>query len=322
MSVTPTCPRCGYDQSGAIATWDRINPPSCPLAGLCTECGHEFRWADVLRPELNRIPWLYEHVRDWWNPVAVWGTWRRATRPSWFWGHIPLAAEVRPGRLVLWVLLILLPLQIALGSAYSQQMVQAAGWWARGRPGWAPGPNRLLESLRAGLRPWSDLLESIADLRTGNPRFNGTYCLAAGLAVSVLIPLELLVLSSSRADARVRSAHIARAGAYGLTWILPVMLLMAAVLWAQQFAARTSNKSVLGLFERSGLFGGPPLLPSLVLAWVGWWWYQAIVRGFQFRHGRLVWALLMLTALLLAFSIALTDWGFAQWISRQTSYMR
>lgn len=51
------CPRCGYDQSGVIASWD----DSCPIEGTCSECGFDFLWADVLIRERQHLRWLYEH---------------------------------------------------------------------------------------------------------------------------------------------------------------------------------------------------------------------------------------------------------------------
>jgi hypothetical protein len=39
------CPRCGYDLSGTIAAWEC----SCPVDGVCGECGLGFRWAGLFR---------------------------------------------------------------------------------------------------------------------------------------------------------------------------------------------------------------------------------------------------------------------------------
>ena len=49
MAQTPTCPRCGYDLSGIVASWTN----SCPLTGICSECGLKFRWGAVLMPLLR-----------------------------------------------------------------------------------------------------------------------------------------------------------------------------------------------------------------------------------------------------------------------------
>ena len=49
----PGCPRCGYDLSAATFGWSE----SCPLGGRCSECGLEFGWRDVLRPDA--MPWWW-----------------------------------------------------------------------------------------------------------------------------------------------------------------------------------------------------------------------------------------------------------------------
>lgn len=41
----PRCPRCGYDLSGAVATWKT----SCPLEVTCSECGQRFKSIAVFR---------------------------------------------------------------------------------------------------------------------------------------------------------------------------------------------------------------------------------------------------------------------------------
>jgi len=55
---TPICPKCGYDQSGTIATWtDR-----CPLQGTCPECGYILSWPDVANPSRIHHRWFVEHA--------------------------------------------------------------------------------------------------------------------------------------------------------------------------------------------------------------------------------------------------------------------
>lgn len=49
MVDTPTCPKCGYDLSGAVRSWtDR-----CPTKGVCSECGLEFNWGVLLLPLMH-----------------------------------------------------------------------------------------------------------------------------------------------------------------------------------------------------------------------------------------------------------------------------
>jgi len=53
------CPRCGYDLRGAVATWTH----ECPMEGVCTECGLEFEWRELLNPEYRRPTWNIEFAR-------------------------------------------------------------------------------------------------------------------------------------------------------------------------------------------------------------------------------------------------------------------
>ena len=61
--AAPACPRCGYDQSGAVAAWGRVEPPQCPVYGVGNECGLKIRWADVFNPEHMKQTQLFEHAR-------------------------------------------------------------------------------------------------------------------------------------------------------------------------------------------------------------------------------------------------------------------
>lgn len=49
MADTPSCPNCGYDQRGVIDSWKT----ECPLTGICSECGFEFRWGALIVPLLR-----------------------------------------------------------------------------------------------------------------------------------------------------------------------------------------------------------------------------------------------------------------------------
>src|SRR6185369_9522742 len=83
-AVHVRCPRCGYDQSGAIGAWARAEPAQCPLAGLCTECGLAFVWRDLLNPVHARQDRAIEHARQGlalafarslWCAVRPWAIW-------------------------------------------------------------------------------------------------------------------------------------------------------------------------------------------------------------------------------------------------------
>ncbi len=38
------CPTCGYDLRGTMGDWSR----ACPLRGVCSECGLQFEWAEMI----------------------------------------------------------------------------------------------------------------------------------------------------------------------------------------------------------------------------------------------------------------------------------
>ncbi|MCC7390586.1 MAG: hypothetical protein IT431_17690 [Phycisphaerales bacterium] len=135
LSPPPDCPRCGYDQTGAVAAWtDR-----CPLRGRCPECGIDFRWRDVLRPELDTPRWFVERrwigrervifsrmvraLRTWWWVLLPWR----------FWGRIKLHQPVGWLGLLVWLPAVLLVLAIPADVA------QVYGSLAARRLGFASG---------------------------------------------------------------------------------------------------------------------------------------------------------------------------------------
>lgn len=101
------CPRCGYDQRGVVATWK----DSCPLEGVCSECGLQYRWAEILRPEKFEPRWCVEFVpRSRGFPAACVKTFLRSFWPWGFWRRIRMSHEIRPRRLAIYAaLLFLLP---------------------------------------------------------------------------------------------------------------------------------------------------------------------------------------------------------------------
>lgn len=57
-AAAASCPRCGYDLAGAVASWE----DKCPVKGVCSECGLEFDWPEVMNR--GRLPprWSIEHA--------------------------------------------------------------------------------------------------------------------------------------------------------------------------------------------------------------------------------------------------------------------
>ncbi len=108
----PRCARCGYDLSGDVESWEE----SCPVAGVCSECGLEFLWADALRTDRQELHWQFEHTKQWWNIRKAWGTVIRALFPWQFWRKVQVRHEVRGKRLVLWLLVCIGSVWIVAGA--------------------------------------------------------------------------------------------------------------------------------------------------------------------------------------------------------------
>lgn len=93
----PTCPRCGYDLRGLVRAWDK----ACPLEGTCTECGLEFEWSKVLRPERYEPRWCVEFAPHGTRSFIISSarTMGRTLWPWGFWKRLNMALEVRWRRL-------------------------------------------------------------------------------------------------------------------------------------------------------------------------------------------------------------------------------
>ena len=81
-----TCPLCGYDQRGVIASWT----DSCPLEGTCSECGHVFQWESLLSTRSRIEMQLFDratHLRGYSFVYTLfliprpWRLWRIAPAP-------------------------------------------------------------------------------------------------------------------------------------------------------------------------------------------------------------------------------------------------
>lgn len=92
------CPRCGYDLRGVVATWRN----TCPLEGVCTECGLDFRWTELLNRGLVAPDWHVETpLRHRRFPRRVLGTlWRSIARPLLHWRSLRMSHPIRPAAII------------------------------------------------------------------------------------------------------------------------------------------------------------------------------------------------------------------------------
>ncbi len=296
---SPVCPRCGYDQSGAVATWtDR-----CPISGTCPECGNGHLWADLFDPSRKDLRWLVEHAptraRMWpRTPAMVW----RVARPDAFWREVGVHTRVRIGRLVLWCAGVLAALHFATGAGlwYNEyRWILTAR--ARARVGWwKPGKQQELQAVLDALtQPLAGLfagpgwtgasggwgIGTISVSEFGLPAW-----LAACLGFTTTWTLVLGVIPTTRRLARIRAVHIARAG------VLACFAAFIGVELARIELAINGSQVGRPFVILTGWAGFAGM--AALLAWTLRWWWSAARTGWDLRPARLVVLLGFVAALL------------------------
>lgn len=112
----PSCPRCGYDQRGVIVTWKE----SCPLEGVCSECGLAFTWHEVLRRDQLAPKWSVEFTpRRRGLPLATLKTFLRTLWPWGFWKRMNMAYAIHWLRIAAYLLILLTPMLVGYVAAQS-----------------------------------------------------------------------------------------------------------------------------------------------------------------------------------------------------------
>lgn len=300
----PSCPRCGYDLTGALDSW---TDPS-QLGGVCSECGLAFEWVRVLLPEKFVIRWFVEHARSagalWWT---AWTTWWRVIVPPRFFAAVTMEHSPRPGRFLLWLPLLSVPVlvlaaavHVVLVALYIQPFLPASfapqvGVWYANAVG----------------RPFtnSDLAVGPAGVITGwTTSFSLPGWLWSLLPLWSMLgawPVVLFLLPTTRARAKVRSVHLIRAFVYSLWWlVIPALVRLGNGLYLLLTGTPSAPPP-------TSLLDGPDRWIELLarpwialswfvglFAWTAWWWYLAIVRHMRLQDGRRVWALLFVISLL------------------------
>ncbi len=300
----PSCPRCGYDLTGVAESW----ADSCPLTGVCSECGLEFDWARVLCHDRFLVRWFVEHAQRgkaaW---ASAWKTWCRVIVPTRFFGAVRIEHEPRPGRFLLWLLFLNLPI-LSL-AAIVHVLLVALYVVPYLPPGFASYKG--IAYSNAVLEPFVmiDIATSPAGAITGwtwHPHSQDWLPVVIFVAPMVgAWPVVLFLLPTTRAIAKVRPIHLVRAFVYSLWWlVVPAairlcngLFLLVAVTpslatsfdlqdgpnrWIYFFADRTVALAWFGALA----------------AWTAWWWYLAIVRHMRLPQARRVWALLLPISLL------------------------
>ena len=318
ISSVAKCPRCGYDLRGVIPTWTQ----QCPLEGTCTECGLRFRWPEVLQPEKFEPRWCVEYAPS--RLGAIKGAVRTLLRSFWpwrFWSSLKMSHAVRPRRLILYLLfLVLLPvapyaaeqttvaarLRYFIGQHPSVTTVNhsyfAAILEAVFRPtsslsngtisspvgsGPYPPPNRLhdaFETLAAGPGTWPSTNAFVQSIRP-------VLLIWSVAAIHyILLPAGLILFPVSRRRAKVRWVHVARVTAY--SFFLPI-------LFASTFFACGMVGYVFDYWRDSAPVAALWINLSLPIPLLIVWWAVAIKRYLRMPHSLVVAVLLALMSSLL-----------------------
>lgn len=283
-SHQPICPKCGYDQSGEIATWDT----QCPLDGRCTECAYTFEWVNIIDPARVDLIWYAEHARR--KRDLIWRTPKTLLRlliPNHYWREVGVHTRIRFRTLLLWLLLILCVLHtlalvpVAMGNWHEQWGISGTnggGYQAFSSYGYV---GYLCEIHNAIFTPFLR-----AQYGSSGPGYRFGMNENSELQAAILIPgfiasfslmwmIIIWVLPVTRARSSLRAAHLIRAT---LITTIPVMFFFELV------------RVITGLpywNPVSPLLNWIPyvliLLFGLTIIWIQWFWIAAMKIGWGIR---------------------------------------
>ena len=309
-----TCPRCGYDQSGIVATWTE----ACPLEGVCSECGLEMEWKDVLGPDAGALRWFVEHVpRIQVLPASI-ATMFRVLLPWVFWRQVQLQGRMRLRRAVLGMALVLGGLHVMASVAIGVgdfRVVTTPSPHLVTFGFQAPETDLVSHVLWAVMYPvfWFEVSNTSDFLAGGTAAtisvaiwdaWNGV--VLVGLLATLAIPLFMMLVSGTLKRAKVKRRHVLRATIYSFAWLIvpAAMRLTHGMLYAA-----TGDD----YFDKGGAIGAvvqavreAQWIPiGIIMGWLLAWWHLAIRRGWQVRQPLWHTVLLLLLASLAAGMVAL-----------------
>lgn len=311
VSHRALCPRCGYDQSGAIASWDRHDPPHCPIAGLCTECGLDFEWRDLLNPAFSRQPRFFEHTNQRRLGSFV-RTWRAAARPWVFWRWVKM--EHQPNVLAMASLaalgfllthaLMVIALSLAGLVGDVSALFRTGNWYGRSIG--------IGDAFAIAAFPFGTYLDD----RTLSALWWFQFDIAplqfiAGMTF-LLVPFAFLLVPTTLRRAKVQRVHLLRIWVYSLVW--------APLFFGATAIFVVIDRTLCGLLADMGLRPSwrDRMLPygfdrwSALVATVAWllpWWATATRLYLRIPHGAAVVALLTFASLLVSTLAALLLYG-------------
>jgi hypothetical protein len=300
--MTPACPRCGYDLTGLVGSWQ----DSCPLEAPCSECGLEIELRWVLNGRLRAEAEFFETAP--YRPrQALVVTARRAVRPWVFWRWVRMEHEPRPGRMLAGAVLSLLLLEACIGAATALLvgLLRIFVELTRNYPYMSSVWRSLVMDVEGYLLP-------IGGGWLGEPDSSGALLVVA-LMAQLAMPWTFLLLPMTLRRARVRRVHLVRIWAWsyvGLpvaivlvsapSFVYSVVMQVASYIYPGPWAYNVQMRVYEIVHPREHL-----LLFGLVLAWTLLWWGFALGRYLKLPRAWLVAAVMEVLALVVAVLVSL-----------------
>jgi hypothetical protein len=289
------CPKCGYDQSGEIATWES----ECPVQGRCPECGLELSWSDVFDPQLNQIHWYVEHTKSlrsmiYRTPKTLW----MLVFPHRFWGQLGVTRRVSIPRLLVWSLMVIIfmHLLVAIPNGYSHwyRIYKGSGLSFIEFNQWRNIPENIFNGIAS---PYFKLFGfSFSSIHRGWSGAWYEYLLkpmSFQFGFILFWMLVFAVIPQTRRLAKIRNAHLARAVILSFTvFVLSyefhrLNIVMYELGWVPRFVFRYSQDWIV----------------RILTVWQLLFWTTAIVVGWQIRPWKALVILGTITALLGALAV-------------------
>ncbi len=274
LKPTTHCPRCGYDLSGAVDSWTE----RCPVEGVCSECGLQYEWRNVLNPMLTVPRWSFEHAKSRSLRAGARSV-LMSLRPRRLWRSLQLQHPVQSRRL--WILLVVACLGIHLTSVAGASLAAARNM-SRARGMFALSPTSLPSN-----GDWLDVAgfwTRIVVVPYYNPSI-GLYAKYGGAsqfaingwlwmtwAWMLLMPISLLLLPDTLRSARIQRRHLLRTGAY--------CTCAAAIVTCGALAFRIwTIDHAQSVYTRRTRWGGLSLIDSISMDLMRCDWLVIVVGG-------------------------------------------
>ncbi|MGH7242493.1 MAG: hypothetical protein ACREJD_03645 [Phycisphaerales bacterium] len=259
-SRPPICPRCIYDLSGETSRWAE----SCPVEGLCPECGLQFEWKHIFFEPLAPDWWIERDAPRFVRRAA--GTLMRSFFPPAFWKCVRLEIQgnLRVSAALFILVLLLWWIAEVAASASTLHLMQLQSSYYSGGSGVA----------------WRVPYWPFGVYRRNNTLWT--------LYFAICFPLAIAVLPETRRRAKVAWTHIWRvfifATAPAFIGLSVLTALGGAIVLLDTLA--TSRRSWLTQSPWANIcFSYAPLLSIMMISLS---WIFATSRYLRLRHALFV----------------------------------